>query len=205
MLRFDRIKLVIKMIHFYVVRHGQTLFNVWERIQGWSDSPLTELGFNQAKALGKKLDISDFKAAYSSSSERALDTLDAVLNGRTMPIHATKGLKEVSFGVLEGEKVDDVFPDGNPVLADPQRYKAENRREAAQRFLDELKRIYDFEGDCEILVVSHGAIIREVLGVLDPAIQNSSESTFVLVPNCSISVISYDGKTFRLEKKPYTL
>lgn len=92
------------MIHFYVVRHGQTLFNVRERIQGWSDSPLTELGFNQAKALGEKLDISDFKAAYSSSSERALDTLDAVLNGRTMPIHATKGLKEVSFGVLEGKK-----------------------------------------------------------------------------------------------------
>ncbi len=193
------------MIYFYIVRHGQTLFNVKQRIQGWSDSPLTELGIRQAGDLGKKLDTSVFKAAYCSSSERAMDTLDTILHGRQMEIHARKGLKEVSFGILEGEKVRDVFPDGNPILTDYCKYKGENRSEAAKRFFSELKEIYKVQGDCNILVVSHGAVIREVLGMLDPEIQNSRESTFTLIPNCSISVVSYDGKKFQLEKKPYIL
>ena len=34
--------------HLYLMRHGETLFNVYRRIQGWCDSPLTEVGINQA-------------------------------------------------------------------------------------------------------------------------------------------------------------
>ena len=45
----------IYMTHFYIVRHGETMFNVKGRIQGWCDSPLTKLGVSQAKELGKKL------------------------------------------------------------------------------------------------------------------------------------------------------
>jgi len=37
---------------FYLMRHGQTLFNLMEKIQGASDSPLTELGIEQAKKAG---------------------------------------------------------------------------------------------------------------------------------------------------------
>ncbi|MBG9983143.1 histidine phosphatase family protein [Aerococcaceae bacterium DSM 111020] len=39
----------------YLVRHGQTLFNLLGRTQEWSDSPLTELGMNQAHQVGKYL------------------------------------------------------------------------------------------------------------------------------------------------------
>lgn len=38
------------MKHLYMMRHGQTLFNIRRRIQGSCDSPLTELGIKQAKA-----------------------------------------------------------------------------------------------------------------------------------------------------------
>lgn len=37
----------------YLMRHGQTLFNLEHKIQGWCDSPLTELGINQAKIAGR--------------------------------------------------------------------------------------------------------------------------------------------------------
>ena len=37
----------------YLMRHGQTLFNLQHKIQGWCDSPLTELGIKQAKVVGK--------------------------------------------------------------------------------------------------------------------------------------------------------
>ena len=37
----------------YLMRHGQTLFNVLKKIQGWCDSPLTEEGIRQAKIARK--------------------------------------------------------------------------------------------------------------------------------------------------------
>lgn len=41
------------MTTIYLMRHGQTYFNVWHKIQGWCDSPLTEEGINQAKEMGR--------------------------------------------------------------------------------------------------------------------------------------------------------
>lgn len=39
------------MTTIYLMRHGQTYFNLWHKIQGWTDSPLTEEGIKQAKKL----------------------------------------------------------------------------------------------------------------------------------------------------------
>ena len=39
----------------YLMRHGETMFNAQHRIQGWCDSPLTERGIEQARAMGAKL------------------------------------------------------------------------------------------------------------------------------------------------------
>ncbi|BAK44027.1 histidine phosphatase family protein [Eggerthella sp. YY7918] len=69
-------------VKFYVVRHGQTLFNVMGRVQGWCDTPLTAEGVQGAEALGRGLARVDFKAAFSSDSGRAMQTLDAVLAAR---------------------------------------------------------------------------------------------------------------------------
>ena len=40
------------MLNLYFVRHGETLSNVWKTLQGWSDTPLTNLGIKQGKWLG---------------------------------------------------------------------------------------------------------------------------------------------------------
>ena len=65
----------------YIMRHGQTLFNLQHKIQGWCDSPLTPLGIRQAEAAKEYVDgiHETFDHAYSSTSERACDTLEIVL------------------------------------------------------------------------------------------------------------------------------
>ena len=62
-------------MRIYLARHGQTIYNTQRIAQGWADSPLTELGIEQAKQLGQYLKDIDFKVAFSSDLERALNTL----------------------------------------------------------------------------------------------------------------------------------
>ena len=86
---------------FYITRHGQTLFNAQKKIQGACDSPLTEIGIKQAEIAGKHLrDLGiEFDDAYSSTSERAIDTLKIMTD---IPFTTRKDLKE---WILEDLKV----------------------------------------------------------------------------------------------------
>ena len=89
----------------YLVRHGQTIFNMRRKIQGWCDSPLTELGKAQAGVAAEYFRSHGitFDHAYSSTSERACDTLEILT---PMPYTRVKGLKEWNFGVFESESED---------------------------------------------------------------------------------------------------
>ena len=60
----------------YLMRHGETEFNVRKKIQGWCDSPLTEIGIQQAKIAGTFFSNNQIEIdhAYSSTSERASET-----------------------------------------------------------------------------------------------------------------------------------
>ncbi len=101
---------------FYVVRHGQTLFNVENRVQGWCDSPLTDEGRRVASALGAGLANVEFVSAYASDSQRAKDTaaliLDAQATARHVQPHqriacvADSRLREWCYGDLEGGSGD---------------------------------------------------------------------------------------------------
>ena len=68
-----------KTVHFYYVRHGETLFNHYNRMQGRSDSPLTAQGIEQVKLSAKALRNINFAFAYCSSAERARDTASYIL------------------------------------------------------------------------------------------------------------------------------
>ena len=91
----------------YLMRHGETVFNVQERIQGWVDSPLTEHGIEQARAAGRSLAEHGvvFDHAYCSTAERASDTLELVLEamGQPLPYERMKALREHYHGKLEAE------------------------------------------------------------------------------------------------------
>ena len=63
------------MVSLYIVRHGQTEFNLDRKIQGWCDSPLTELGINQAKSVGLGLKDIDFVGCACSDKQRTRDKI----------------------------------------------------------------------------------------------------------------------------------
>lgn len=91
------------MKDLYLMRHGQTFFNQEGLVQGVYDSPLTDLGIEQAKqarAFFEKNGI-EFGGIYSSTQERASDTLE-IVTGRT-DYTRLKGVKEWNFGLFEAQ------------------------------------------------------------------------------------------------------
>ena len=189
------------MTRFYIVRHGQTIFNVKGRIQGWCDSPLTDLGIEQAKALGKKLETDSFDVCFCSTSERAVDTAHLILANRNVKVHPVKGLKEQCFGDFEAEKIEDVFKDGTNYPDGYTFCNGESFDQAVHRFMETLKKIAFDYPNANVLIVSHGSIIKHVVNRLAPGFMASKIRTADLVPNCSLTRIDYDQE-FKLIEKP---
>lgn len=93
---------------FYFARHGKTILNTMDRVQGWADAPLTPAGIEVAEYLGKglKAEAVEFKSAYSSDLGRARQTARIVLNAKgqeDMIVTEVPGLRETNFGSYEGE------------------------------------------------------------------------------------------------------
>lgn len=92
----------------YITRHGKTILNTMDRVQGWADAPLTPAGIEVAEFLGKGLagDYIVFKAAYSSDLGRARQTARIVLDSKgqkDMPVIEVPQIRETNFGSYEGE------------------------------------------------------------------------------------------------------
>lgn len=63
----------------YFIRHGETFFNKYHRMQGWSDTPLTEKGWADAAQAGRALADLDFDYLFSSDLKRTVDTANTIL------------------------------------------------------------------------------------------------------------------------------
>jgi probable phosphoglycerate mutase len=93
-------------VTFYFARHGKTMLNTLDRVQGWSDTPLTPEGVEVAEYLGVGLKDVPFKAAYSSDLGRARQTARIVLDSKgqkDMNIIEVPGVRETNFGSYEGD------------------------------------------------------------------------------------------------------
>ena len=91
----------------YIVRHGETLLNALNRVQGWIDSPLTPKGISQARALGQHFKEQGiyFTAAFSSDRGRALATAEEILAAAQLPLEKVTPMeewREFGFGEFEG-------------------------------------------------------------------------------------------------------
>ncbi|MDD5712696.1 MAG: histidine phosphatase family protein [Smithellaceae bacterium] len=85
-----------------LVRHGETFWNREKRVQGFSDTDLSERGRTQIANLGECLSGEDIKAIYCSPLRRAFETASAIGRYHDLPIQIEGGLKEMNFGTLEG-------------------------------------------------------------------------------------------------------
>ncbi len=93
-------------LNLYVVRHGQTYFNIYNKLQGWSNSPLTQKGIDGAVATGKRLADVHFEAAYCSDTTRAMDTAKLILKENNASAvkepQTTMFFREEFYGYYEG-------------------------------------------------------------------------------------------------------
>lgn len=91
-------------ITIYLVRHGKTLLNSVDRVQGWVDSPLTEQGVTMAREVGEGMKGIKFDRFYSSDAGRQRETLHVLLQQagvKNDSLQELKGLREVFFGGYE--------------------------------------------------------------------------------------------------------
>lgn len=175
----------------YLVRHAETLFNIKRMLQGWTDSPLTEHGVEQAERVGRYLahEGINFDHAYASTLTRSQTTLEHITD---MPYGREAGLREWYFGRLEGERCD-ILPDrpwGDFFVT----YGGEGQSALRARMVSTLTEIMRRPGHGRVLAVGHGSACKEFRDRWNP------ELTEEPVPgNCSIMRYAFDGDGFALE------
>lgn len=176
----------------YLMRHGETLFNQQKKIQGWCDSPLTPNGQQQALIAKQYFDENEivFKEAYSSTSERACDTLELVTDA---PYKRIKGLKEWNFGTFEAEHeyLNPKLPYGDFFAA----YGGEKELDFRNRMANTVADILAQATEDHILIVSHGASCRQFMRAWEHKSTVEQQSR---IENCCILKFEYDAAEFEL-------
>ncbi|WP_052130485.1 2-carboxy-D-arabinitol-1-phosphatase [Erwinia typographi] len=195
------------VLHFYLVRHGQTWSNIKEMtIGGGGNAQLTPKGRYDANSLGLGLAEIDFIGGYSSTLGRAYETASRVLRGRDLPVVKIEDLKDISWGEAEGGRVGDLTSkfghSGNdfpfyfgrfdqPEFISP--VKAENMAAFSQRFEQALRRIAErHQGQSGNLLVAAHSSMAFYLQKYRPDQPLSGLS------NTSVSVLELKNGRFRL-------
>jgi len=183
----------------YLMRHGQTLFNTLRKIQGASDSPLTAKGISDAKEVGKNFRDNGitFDHAYSSTQERASDTLELVTK---QPYERIKGLKEWNFGVFEGES-EVLNPKFDPKVGSLGdffvQYGGESADEVQLRLKNTLTDLMNRPNSQNVLAVSHGGASYLFLKNWLPLAEIVKH---VDLHNCSVLKFSFADDVFTYER-----
>lgn len=164
-----------------VVRHGRSVWNAEGRWQGHADIPLDDEGQRQAAAAAEVL--GGFDAIWASDLQRARLTAQIIaeLHG-TGPVLVDARLRETDVGPWEGLRHDEVEAGWPGFLAERRRPEGfEEYGDAARRALAALVDIAAAHRSSEVLVVSHGGIIRALrreLEAADPMVPNLGGSWF---------------------------
>ncbi len=91
-------------MNLYVIRHGQTEWNVMKKMQGSIDIPLNKKGIKQAYITKKNLDHISIDVIFCSPLKRAKQTAEIINKGRNLEIIYDERLKERNYGEFEGEQ-----------------------------------------------------------------------------------------------------
>jgi len=190
-------------MRFHLVRHGQTHWNVQRRIQGQLDSELDELGVSQAIARSKDFISMPLEAAYCSSSVRTRQTIDNLLGPDSVSICYMDQLREVCWGIWQGEMWSDIeaaHPDMveayHKALPHFSVEGAETPAQTQARGVSALEGLIEAHqhaaNDANILVVSHGAIMKKTLGFYTNVALTDLHKLPPL-PNCAHCIMEVNG------------
>jgi broad specificity phosphatase PhoE len=174
----------------HLVRHGQSEWNLSRRLQGQvADVPLTPLGVEQARTAAMALAGRNIVAVHSSDLLRARRTAEVIGTALGLPVLLDAGLREQSYGTLEGLPTADVLAAAPYDFTDP-----EARGPSGESIGD----VHDRVGRClagyaeryagrECVLVSHGDAIRIGLAWLDGV--GPGDVPWREIPNGSVTTV----------------
>lgn len=181
------------MKKLYLLRHGQTEFNVKKLVQGRCDSPLTDLGRKQAGMAAAWLKSHDVvpDKVVSSPLVRAMDTAQLVateLLGPDAAVEPCEGIIERCYGTFEEGPHDalptDVWDPGEDLVP----FGGEGSRALQERMVGTLTNLMGSEGIETLLAVSHGSASRQFIKAAAP----EGFELPTKLPNCAIMIFNFD-------------
>lgn len=201
----------MKTVRFYYVRHGQTLFNILGRLQGWCDSPLTRKGYEDALRAEKALKDVPFTSAAVSFSGRAVVTAQVILRPHGISYRTYTGLMEFDYGMLDGEMIGNIPEEDLLKRRETGSWKdvgGEDSEDLSRRITDTFRKIYEESTDGEkVLVVSHGTyalfLMQVLLGIdLEEYRQACEDTEEKLFPNAGIMVFECTDGDWKIVRFP---
>lgn len=195
------------MKKLYLLRHGQTEFNVKKLVQGRCDSPLTDLGRQQAGMAVAWLKAHNVvpDKVVSSPLGRAMATASLVateLLGADADVEPCEGIIERCYGTFEEGPHDalptDVWDPGEDLIP----FGGEGSQTLQERMVDTLANIMGADGIETLLAVSHGSASRQFIKAAAP----EGFEFPTKLPNCAIMIFNFDeedlqGKSDRPQYK----
>ncbi len=188
-----------------VVRHAETTWNREKRMQGTTDTKLSDVGQAQAQALARRLARETFTALYSSDLSRARDTAQAIAQFSSRELTLEPRLRERAFGVFEGLTADEIrarYPAEYACFAsrdpDYQVPGGESARGFMGRCLGCLAEIASRHAGEDVVVVTHGLVLDALYRAahdLDHGVQRP-----VPLINASLNFFSYGKASWRMDR-----
>lgn len=189
----------------YIVRHGETLWNSEKKMQGWNDSPLTELGIKQATWLGERLKEVKFDNIYSSPTGRSFKTAALVNKNRSISVTLDECLREINLGSWEGKSIEEIERENPEQLNNfwkaPHLYvpvSGESFKDVQDRVIGGLKSIIEANEGKTILLVTHTVALKTIMCYFE----NRSLEKFWDPPyihQTSLSVVEIDGEKIEIK------
>lgn len=195
----------------YIIRHGETDWNIKRRFQGRSDIPLNDEGRRLAQVTSEALKEIPFTKIYTSPLKRAYETAVIMKRDRDIPVIEEPRIIEISFGEYEGlccakDNFNIPDPEFMNFFDKPEAYKppkgAEGIDELKTRtadFLQEIVHNKNMENDT-ILVSTHGAALRGLLSYINHiGIEDFWKGG--VHKNCAVTIVDVnDGQTVIIEE-----
>ncbi|NMB07999.1 MAG: histidine phosphatase family protein [Tissierellia bacterium] len=184
------------MKKIYLLRHGESQWNVLNKIQGQKNIPLTKKGVIQADLVGNRLLGENIDIIYSSDLERAYDTAKIIGNKMDIEPIPIKEFREINFGIWEGLSNDNMKAKYRDEIylwrKEPENLRiqgAETLYEVQERAINSLNSIIHKRQEENILIVSHGVTLKTlILGLLDMDLVHFKNLT---INNVGLSIVEF--------------
>ena len=194
-------------MEIYIVRHGETIWNAKNMLQGSADIELNENGRALAGETGVNLETKHFDKIYSSPLIRAYETACLIRGHRNIPIIRDERLRELCFGENEGKNFKELLADEtNPFhhfFDRPDLYRppegGETLEHICERVAGFMKDVIEpQEKELErIMIVAHGALNKAIMCHIKPHGTDKFWSGG-LQKNCNVIIVNRENGKYQI-------